>query len=127
MKFNNYHYSHNGQATIYRQLFAETRAFLRGERQWFANTRAWLQGIGALFANTRAMLFYLFSFGQRGRMPFANLCASLGNKEMDAGMPTSLQFTPAPTISLAAGSVTVNIHTSIPPAGGDSVKTSRIK
>lgn len=55
---------YNGQATIYSSLFAETKAWIKGERELFANTRTWwayrnhesYRHKPMLFANTRAFL-----------------------------------------------------------------------
>lgn len=48
-----YNRSHKGKAVHYTSWFALIRAVLTGRRELFANTRAWLKNEGTLFANTK--------------------------------------------------------------------------
>ena len=74
-----YNRSLDAQATMYTELFSETRALFKcGDqgRKLFANTRAWYNGAGKLFANTHALL--------KGQRPFfANTRAALGKLSVE--------------------------------------------
>lgn len=86
----------DGQARVYRRLFEQTRATLRGERPMFANTRAAWEGRGYLFPDLIALL-------KGERQLFANLRATIaclleawfGNKN-DKDQENELEIPPKP-------------------------------